>query len=161
MADVMKEKIVMYDIRTSTKAIIIKKSKILLLKMKDENGIWYSLPGGGQDYGETLHDCLKREVLEETSYNISVGDLLFVRDYIEENHEFAGRNGRFHQVELYFRAEEMGKKVTNNIHDNMQIGTEWLDVNELPKVNLYPKVFKKLISEIGKKELPIYLGDVN
>ncbi|MFC3773825.1 NUDIX domain-containing protein [Paenibacillus sp. GCM10012303] len=33
----------------------------------------YFLPGGGMDEGETPEECLRREVLEETGYQIKIG----------------------------------------------------------------------------------------
>lgn len=49
-------------IRSTAKAIIIKGNKILLNKCKDiKNGDYYSLPGGGQQKYETLHDAVVRE----------------------------------------------------------------------------------------------------
>jgi ADP-ribose pyrophosphatase YjhB (NUDIX family) len=49
--------------RVSTKAIIRNtKGEVLLAK---EKGSQWSLPGGGLDHGESVHDALKRELYEE------------------------------------------------------------------------------------------------
>jgi ADP-ribose pyrophosphatase YjhB (NUDIX family) len=50
--------------RIATRAIVIKKNKILLMFTERYND--YSLPGGGVDQGEALTDGLKRELSEET-----------------------------------------------------------------------------------------------
>ena len=44
----------MRHIRNSAKAIIIKDEKILLTKNQDTLGIFYLLPGGGQEPGESI-----------------------------------------------------------------------------------------------------------
>jgi 8-oxo-dGTP pyrophosphatase MutT (NUDIX family) len=49
--------------RISAKAIIAKDNNVLLVREKDDD--WWSFPGGGIDYGETIHDALVREVSEE------------------------------------------------------------------------------------------------
>lgn len=49
--------------RISAKAIIAHEGKVLLVREKDDD--WWSFPGGGVDYGETVHNALVREVGEE------------------------------------------------------------------------------------------------
>ena len=52
------------SIRSTVKAIIINDNKVLLNRCFDENnGYYYSLPGGGQNQYETLHDAIIRECL--------------------------------------------------------------------------------------------------
>ena len=50
--------------RNSAKAVILKDNKLLAIEKVDRDGQWYLLPGGGQEFGETLIDALKRECLE-------------------------------------------------------------------------------------------------
>jgi 8-oxo-dGTP pyrophosphatase MutT (NUDIX family) len=50
--------------RVSGKAIIIRGGAILMVKEKDPEN-WYSLPGGGIDYGENIETALLRELEEE------------------------------------------------------------------------------------------------
>lgn len=49
--------------RLSVKALIFHDNKILLTREKDDE--WWSVPGGGVDYGESLAQALRREVNEE------------------------------------------------------------------------------------------------
>ena len=89
-------------IRVAAKAVVIDGEEILLtrnLHPNDPDGEFYLLPGGGQHYGESLSECIRREVLEETGYDVSVGEVVFVRDYIGANHEFAAYEPDVHQVE--------------------------------------------------------------
>ena len=51
-------------------------------------GQW-SLPGGMQEVGETVHECGRREVMEETAVTIAVGGLVDVIDTIR--HDGDGR----------------------------------------------------------------------
>ena len=60
----------MNGIRNSAKAIIIRDGCLLLVQNKDEEGDWYTLPGGGQNHGETLREALQRECQEKISVSI-------------------------------------------------------------------------------------------
>lgn len=69
-------------IRNSAKAIIISGEKVLLTKNQDNDGYFYLFPGGGQEHGETIHQTLKRECIEEIGQQAEIGELLHIREYI-------------------------------------------------------------------------------
>ena len=50
----------MNPVRSSAKAIIIDGGKLLTIMHRDQDGTWYSLPGGGQEPGETLGPPLSK-----------------------------------------------------------------------------------------------------
>ena len=54
-----------------TKALIINKEYIYLAK----EGTVYHFPGGHLEQNETLQECLKREVLEETGIELEENDI--------------------------------------------------------------------------------------
>jgi len=151
-------------IRNSAKAIIIEDDRILLTCNKNENGIFYLLPGGGQRHGESLTETLVRECLEEIGVRVSVGDLLLVRDYISAHHEFASEDADAHQVEFMFRCRiAEGEAHVGAIPDVWQTGIEWVSVLELADLPLYPAAIKESLQCIARGEIPeaCYLGDVN
>jgi 8-oxo-dGTP diphosphatase len=49
--------------RISIKAVIIQNRKLLLVHERDDE--WWSVPGGGIDYGETVEQAIRRELSEE------------------------------------------------------------------------------------------------
>lgn len=97
----------MGNIRNSIKAIIIKDGKLPAIKAKDSfgNGFIYFLPGGGQEHGETMHETLRRECLEEINCKVKIRDTILVREYIGKNHEFDESHKDFHQVEYMFERD--------------------------------------------------------
>jgi 8-oxo-dGTP pyrophosphatase MutT (NUDIX family) len=152
----------MNAIRNSAKAIIIKNGCLLTLKNCDLEGDWYSLPGGGQNPGETLKEALRRECIEEIGIDVSVGRLRYIREYIGKNHEFSEHDGDSHQVEFMFECEfdeEQPPKLGNN-PDAYQVDIAWLPINEIHVYRIYPKLLGDLL--LSKEDDDnIYLGDVN
>lgn len=69
--------------RVSAKAMIFDDDRLLVCQ--DKNGKW-EIPGGGWEHGETMVECLSRELQEEVGAEVlSTGDVQFVwRDYSSE-----------------------------------------------------------------------------
>ena len=150
----------MAGVRTSTKAIIIRDEALLVIVGKGETGEeFYYLPGGGQEKFETLEQALKRECLEEIDARVIVGDILFVRDYIARNHEFAAFDPNFHQLDLFFECSlEPGEIPQNGSSpDSTQQGVMWLKLINLENAKLYPQELKTALRSRDR----VYLGDVN
>lgn len=152
-------------VRNSIKAIIFKEDRMLLTKNQDDEGYFYLCPGGGQEHGETFHETLRRECLEEIGQQVEIGELLFIREYIGKNHEHAYFDYHLHQVEYYFAChiledKEMIKQPTNP--DSYQVGIEWMPVKDLLKYRVYPqKLRKSIINYYNGERSPIYVGDTN
>ncbi len=62
-------------------------------------GYFWSPPGGGLSFGQSVTDCLKQEFLEETGLRITVENFLFVNEFF---------NHPLHAVELFFRVKQTG-----------------------------------------------------
>lgn len=78
--------------RITVRGIIFKDGKLLaqqLLPDKDgkEKEYWCT-PGGGLEAGESLHQGLRREMIEETGIAPTIGNLLFVQQYADSEREF-------------------------------------------------------------------------
>ncbi|MCA0988434.1 NUDIX domain-containing protein [Guptibacillus algicola] len=150
------------SIRNSVKAIMMEDNKVLLTKNKDDEGYFYLFPGGGQHNGETFPEALLRECMEETGHTIMVGDLLFIREYIGKNHEHASFDSEVHQVEFYFACERVGNGNQPTDPDSHQVGLEWVELEQLNEMRVYPKaLIQEIIGLRENEQRPVYLGDVN
>jgi 8-oxo-dGTP diphosphatase len=150
----------MPGVRLSVKAIIVREGRLLVLKCRDHEGVWYALPGGGQEAGETLDQALRRECFEELGCEVRMGSLRFVRDYISKNHEFAATDPDAHQVELMFECYLESEPSLAVQPDSMQEGFEWLEVKGLRGSRLYPRILEHVLGSAEANGV-IYLGDVN
>jgi ADP-ribose pyrophosphatase YjhB (NUDIX family) len=156
------------SIRVAAKAVIINAAEILLtrnLHPDDPHGEFFLLPGGGQNHGEPLDDCLRREVWEETGYSIEVGDILWVRDYIAASHEFAAYEPEVHQIEVMFSCSvDRSRPPTEPVEvDAWQLSVDWIPVDNLPSLRFFPSALVSHLVDFKEKGTgsPHYLGDVN
>ena len=139
-------------IRCTSKAIIVRDGCILLNRCRQLNGrIYYDLPGGGQHTYETLEDALIREVQEETGYTVEPKSLLFIRE---------GFDNETHRIEFMFICDIISDiDETKLSYDSNQIGTKWLNIDNIRHEELYPVDMRNIIKQyfLGKNNA-IYLG---
>ncbi|GHO89410.1 NUDIX domain-containing protein [Dictyobacter formicarum] len=152
--------------RSSVAAVIIQDENLLVVKKRDEKGILYSFPTGGQEGGETLVQALQREVLEEVGCDIVVGPLLWVREYIGKHHENADLEGDVHVVCHLFRCtiDEFSRTFEGMAPDADQEGVEWLSLGQLATYRFYPQALIPFLLEQGQgisSSAPLYVGDIN
>jgi ADP-ribose pyrophosphatase YjhB (NUDIX family) len=86
-----------------------------------EAGKW-GFPGGFLDQGETLEECVKRELMEETGYEGHVKTLFRINSGYRKNDE--GRNNVAHEF-----LTEVGEKTGKP--DWEQTSVEWKDIGSL------------------------------
>jgi 8-oxo-dGTP pyrophosphatase MutT (NUDIX family) len=150
-------------IRTAARAVIICNGRLLATKMRDQSGVYYILPGGGQRPGETLPDAVRRECREECGIDIIVERLLFVREYIGKHHHFSRRHADFHQLEHVFlcRLPDPLQVCPGQETDNRQVGVNWLALENIQGIRFYPESLKPHLRPDGCFPPALYLGDCN
>ena len=150
-------------IRSAARAIIKQNDSILLVHMENNDGEFFILPGGGQLHGETLVKALERECLEELGIHITVGKLIYIREYIGKNHQFDNRHNNFHQIEHVFLCDIIDDKNlgTGCKRDKKQIGYRWIKLNELSEYKVLPSKIKSFLHSESLSLNDSYLGDIN
>ena len=145
--------------RNSAKAVIINDNKLLAIEKMDDGGPWYLLPGGGQEFGETLVNALKRECLEGIGAEVEVGNMILSREYIGKNHEFSETDSDFHQVEFYFNCTLISSidEDAATKPDIGQTGIRWISLDD-SNLRLYPKF---ILTALKNTKEFIYYGDRN
>jgi ADP-ribose pyrophosphatase YjhB (NUDIX family) len=120
-------------IRTGVKAFIIHDGKVLVIKERvRRNGIEtiiHDVPGGGIELGETLHEALEREVMEEVGLAISIDHPVGGWDFVIKNPE-AG----VHIICLGFQCQLIGEPiidVTKNPAQEDIFATIWMTKEEI------------------------------
>lgn len=115
--------------RISTKAIIIKNQRILLVC--EEGDEWWSLPGGGVDYGETPEEALLRELSEE----LGVEQQSLKTDNKIVFTTMGTVVGGVPRANFYYRVEVPASKITQTKHVRK---SGWFSIGELPNLYLSP-----------------------
>ncbi|MEX2566130.1 MAG: NUDIX hydrolase [Cyclobacteriaceae bacterium] len=123
MADIKNQLVEKFGnrLRTRVNGILTIDNKILMVKhLMGEGRIFWNVPGGGMEYGQSAIENLKREFREETGLKIEVREFLFVHEHLAPP---------LHAIELFF--------VVHNIKGNLIKG---LDPELVPHEQLIDEI---------------------
>ena|SRR2546421_8924742 len=140
----------MYSIAVAARALVTRGGSDLLL-VSDDGRTWYT-PGGRLAPGESLKECVVREVYEETGLKVHVGDLVYVSEFWDE--EF-----NQHKVECFFLATvEVGElpqgwKDPDGLVEHMRFFAE-----EEWRVSVHPEFLRQLDVEDLLSRNGVYQG---
>jgi len=143
-------RIVTYDKHTN---------KILLVRNKNES-FWYA-PGGSWEFeAESIVECAKREVLEETGLHIEVQKLLYMQEFHGSKEIIC--------LEFFWLAKLSHEQNLNSSHIDLDPNgaveeARWFSETELQYLKIFPKRLKdsfwKNIQTLGTSEDP-FIGVV-
>jgi len=142
-------------IKVRASGIIFYEKKLIVTKHDAPNyGIYYLLPGGGVEHGESPEEAIIREVKEECGLDIVPERLIFYKTGYNEKEDY---------LDLIFlcRVDGGSLRVGNN-EDKVKAIELISNEKELSKIRFFPKqiidrVFKKLPREtefLGKYRYP-------
>ncbi len=128
----------------ATGICINRKGQILMVLQgkPDEQKLW-ATPSGGLEQNESVEDCCKRELLEETGYEVEVIKQLFIKEGISFGF----------QVEVhFFEVRIIGGNAKIQDPDQLIYDIAWKSAEELLKLELnFPEDRNLLIDLINKK----------
>lgn len=139
--------------RNRAGGIILRSEDILLIHRISFGKEYYVFPGGGVEGGETPEKAALREVKEETSLEIEIDKLLYHHIYDDNTEQF------FYLCKYISGEPSLGdsneskemKESDDNFYDPV-----WCDVEDLPKLLIYPLEIRDLLIEDLKTEFADY-----
>ena len=86
--------------RVRVTGVLVEDGRLLLVRQKitESSPREWSLPGGALEFGETIEECLVREMAEETGLAVKVGTLLYVADRIHDGRHIVHLTFLVHRV---------------------------------------------------------------
>jgi ADP-ribose pyrophosphatase YjhB (NUDIX family) len=129
-------------------AVVWKGDRLLLVRRghPPRKGAW-SLPGGRQQWGETVHEGVVREVREETGVEIRILDTVAVVDLIERD----GAAIAYHYTVVDVVAEwTAGDAVAGD--DAAEV--TWAHPDDLGRYQLTPKMLEVIAIAARKRKRP-------
>lgn len=144
--------------RIRAAGLLVEGSRVLMLKVEDDTGQYWILPGGGLEEGDnSTKEAVKREFLEEAGLEVQVGELMCVREFLEPQSEC------YHAEFFYEIVSYQGELTLENLqglNDEAYIkAVAWIEIKALSGLRLYPEQLKSsLITQLNKRQMSIHLG---
>ena len=124
--------------RISSRAVIIENNKLLTMfrrrKIDDKYVEYFTIPGGGQNDGESLEETVKRELKEEMNVDISI------IGYLGGAVDAKGEANYFH-CKIVSGTPVLSGEEFERLSDANFYKPTFLDLKDIENVTLYGKEF--------------------
>ncbi|MEU4563415.1 NUDIX domain-containing protein [Actinoplanes sp. NPDC023936] len=133
-------------------ALVVNEHGGVLLQRRTDSGNW-ALPGGTMDIGETLDQCVVREVKEETGLDIEIIGLLGI--YTDPQHVIAYADG---EVRQEFNITYYGRVIGGTLAvSDESTDVRFVDPAEFDRIPIHDTVRLRLRHHVEHRTRP-YLG---
>lgn len=141
----------MNSVEVTTMCAILKNDKVLMINRKNSWCGW-AFPGGHIEKGESITECIKREIKEETGLSI------ISLEYKGVTHFYNPKTNERHIISNFLCNEYSGKE--KKFCDEGKL--EWVSINSIKNKNLAEGMLYRLplFFEKGRKELYVEWNEI-
>lgn len=120
------------SIKVATSAVVTNKEGKILLHKRRDNDMW-SLPGGVMEAGETIEDCVRSKVKEETGVEVTINRLIGV--YSNPSHIIEFKDGEIRQeLSMCFHCTIKDSFELNVSEESKEV--KFFDINEIEELDI-------------------------
>lgn len=128
--------------------IFIKENKILLIKKARWPYIWsYDLPWWKIEFQENFETALKREIFEETWWNLKSMEFIWNNEYICEYENEEKIKKISHHIWIYYKIDVDIKNLKNFFDWEDSLWSEFIDISKLKEIKISP-IAEKMIYKV-------------
>ncbi len=127
--------------RVRVAVLIVENHNILLAEHEKGGRRYWLLPGGGMEFGESVEEAAKRELLEEAGIEIEVGDLLWVVDSIPGD-------GHRHVLNLIVEGRALTHALTPG-QDQVLRDMRWWPVEAIADLEIFPDTREEILRYVS------------
>jgi len=159
-----------------TRVIVLSEGRIIMLPPLGAEDGWL-LPGGGLERDESLFECARREVLEETGIDVDVHGVVFLREWvlpkyaslkaeslISPLHDPESRHDHGYCLEVYLYATTATPLPALRAEHATDETPQWVSLEAVLDLPLWPKHLKWLCRRLLAGEaltyIPAFLNDL-
>lgn len=149
-------------IRSSAKALIVKDGKLLVIHCQRGGKEYDTLPGGGQEFQESLEQTVVRECLEEAGLSVRVKNLAAVQEEITTDPQAVQQAPEYcHEHLWYFRCEIVDAQVREASHHDLgQTGIQWVPLDKVKELPILPEWLRERAETVYFAGDTVFLGTV-
>lgn len=140
----------MPGIRVRVSILVVRGNDILLVRHEKKERSYWLLPGGGVEYGESLHEAVRREAAEETGLDVDVGDVVLIWESLPPDRSR-------HGVNICFRATVLGGELRTQTDDRLREAA-YVPLTSLGDLAMHPPLAGPIRSIVADGSVPIFLG---
>ncbi|WP_280442670.1 NUDIX hydrolase [Nocardia brasiliensis] len=124
--------------------------RILMIRRTDNDK--YSIPGGGQEVGETVTEAVVREVQEETGIDVEVTGMIGV--FSDPGHVISYDDGEVRQeFSICFDANPVGGELRPSSESKE---VKWVEPQDLSTLDIHPSIRLRIQEGIRDRREPYF-----